>query len=500
MATPSKHPNILVLMTDQQRADAMSAHGGWVRTPNLDRLAARGCDLRQHFAQAPVCVPSRCSLFTGRYPHAHRVLENDARLAPHEVHLFKALKQAGYHLAYAGKNHLLPEAEARANFDSYEDFCDDDVSDPHRRAYLALEEESLARLESVGSYASCAYHDHPDDVTTTGVVASRGRAEIAAAPTDRPWCVTISFSDPHVPHLAPRRFADWYPVDELPLPSWSEDELNAKHPRVRVKREAQNAAVATSQDQRTYLAVYASMCSYVDEQIGTILQALEKRPDAERTLVIFTSDHGDFCWHHGLCKKDLLLYDELLHVPAIVSWPARLAARRVDALTEHVDLVPTVLDLAGLPIPFGCQGRSLVGLINGERSTYADEVHAEVCYPWMRSGHGSADAVREVSTRARVPAASYNVPGDYTKALRTRRWKYIWYGDGFEELYDLENDPHERRNVAPDPTVGEELARLRLRLMQWLAESADPRSPRNEREQLTEFSAWTSMDPALQVK
>ena len=98
MATPAVRPNLLVLMTDQQRYDAMSAHGGWVRTPVLDRMAAEGCDLRGHYAQAPVCVPSRTSLFTGRYPHAHRVLENDARLASHEVHLFKALKQAGYHL------------------------------------------------------------------------------------------------------------------------------------------------------------------------------------------------------------------------------------------------------------------------------------------------------------------------------------------------------------------------------------------------------------------
>lgn len=492
MTTPSERPNILVLMTDQQRADAMSAHGGWVRTPNLDQLAARGCDLRQHFAQAPVCVPSRSSLFTGRYPHAHRVLENDARLAPHEVHLFKVLKQAGYHLAYAGKNHLLPEAEARENFDAYAGLFDEGTADSRRRAYLALEQEALARLESVGSYASCAYHDHPDEVTTTGVVAARGRAELAAAPSDRPWCVTISFSDPHVPHLAPRRFEKSYPVDSLPLPSWDEAELESKHPRVRVKREAQNAAVATPEDQRKYLAVYAAMCSYVDEQIGTILQALKKRSDAERTLVIFTSDHGDFCWHHGLCKKDLLLYDDLLHVPAILSWPGRLPARQVDGLSEHVDLVPTLLELTGLPIPFGCQGRSLVPLINGESHARADEVHAEVCYPWMRSGCGSADALRAVRAKAGVPAASYNVPGDYTKALRTRRWKYIWYGDGFEELYDLENDPHERCNVAADPSFGEQLARLRLRLMQWLAESADPRSPGNEREQLVEFSAWKS--------
>ena len=490
MATPAVRPNLLVLMTDQQRYDAMSAHGGWVRTPVLDRMAAEGCDLRGHYAQAPVCVPSRTSLFTGRYPHAHRVLENDARLASHEVHLFKALKQAGYHLTYAGKNHLLPAVEGPANFDAWTEAEDDLNGDPRRRAYLELEQASLARLEEVGSYASSEYHDFPDGVTTTGLIAARARADLAAAPLDQSWCATVSFRDPHVPHLAPRRFAEWYPPESLPLPEWREDELAAKHPRLAVKREVQNAAAATPEDQRHYLAVYGAMCSFVDEQIGTILEVLAQRADADRTLVLFTSDHGDFCWRHGLCKKDLVLYDDLLHVPAIVRWPGYIRVGRIDALTEHVDLVPTLLDFAGVRVPIGCQGRSLGPLLLGETDTHRTVVHAEVCHPGMRSGYATAAALREARAAGVVPGAPYNVPGDYTKALRTERWKYLWYGDGFEELYDVADDPGERCNRAKDPDCADVLADLRLRLMQWVVETADPRSPRTEREQLAEYTAW----------
>ena len=482
-------------MTDQQRFDAMSCHGGWVRTPVLDRLAGDGCDLLGHFAQAPVCVPSRTSLFTGRYPHAHRVLENDARLAAHEVHLFKALKQHGYHLTYTGKNHLLPHHEALANFDGFDDPLEDPAATPERRAYRDLERASLARLQDIGSYASGEYHDFPDEVTTTGRIARQVMAQLETAPPDRPWCVVGSFGDPHVPHLAPRRFEPLYPLENLPLPAWDETQLATKPKRVRIKRSAQNAAAATEADQRRYLGIYGAMCSYVDEQIGLILDRLRARPDADRTVVVFVSDHGDFAWNQGLCKKDLLLYDDLLHVPAILHWPGRIKPRRVaDTLTEHIDVVPTLLDLAGIEVPFGCQGRSFAPLLRGETAVHRDEVHAEVCYPWMRLGFDTMEDLAAARAAARWHGPTYNVPGDYTKAVRTREWKYVWFGDGFEELYDLRADPGESTNLAGDTRHAATLGEMRLRLLQWFAQSADPRSPLTEREQLRQFDRWRHVE------
>lgn len=497
MSEPT-NPNLLFIMTDQQRFDALSGHGGWIKTPNLDGLAAAGVDLRGHFAQAPVCVPSRCTLFSGYYPHAHGVLENNVSLPGRLPHLLKILRQHDYHLTYAGKNHMLPDAELAANVDHYAPPEMMARPSPEREAYVRLEKEAYHHLCTRDSFGSGRYHDFPDEVTTSGMIAAQTLGDLGAAPVDRPWCMVTSFSDPHVPHLAPRRFAALYPEDGIPLPHWTPPPAGTKHRRIAVKRGAQGADRATSAEQRHYRAVYGAMCSYVDELIGRILAALQARPDADRTVIVFVSDHGDFCWDHGMVKKDLLLYDALLHVPAIIHWPARLAPRVVtETLTEHADMLPTLLDLLGLAVPPGCQGRSFGPLLCGETSRHRDEIHAEVCYPWMRSEHETAESYRRAWAAAQgtdhplARSASFNVPGDHTRAVRTLKWKYIWYGDGFEELYDLAEDPAEARNVAADPRYVKELSELRQRLQAWDAATPPPQSDASGwRQHQQQYDRW----------
>lgn len=442
------------MMTDQQRFDALSCHGGWIQTPNLDLLAAEGVDLLGHYAQSPVCVPSRCSLFSGRYAHAHGVLENDARLPEQEISLLEVLKREGYRVSYSGKNHLLDTSKMNGLVDRFDDFGSKPSGEGELSDYFAIAEASGRRLNTVGSYASAEFHDFPDEVTNTGRTANRALEYLQESPaTGAPWCVIASFSDPHVPHLAPRRFESLYPLDKHVLPNFAPLEHDSKHPRVKVKWEVQGSANASDYDKRFYLSVYGSMCTYVDEQIGRIVEAVRCRPDADRTIIVFVSDHGDFGWHHGMCKKDLLLYDDLLHVPAILYYPAKLPSRRVSStLSEHVDIVPTLLELAGIDSPSACHGKSLVPLLSGANEVHKESVYAEVCYPWMRSGHHSADDYRRARAKAKeeglplANSAPYNVPGDYTKCVRTKELKYIWYADGFEELYDLSKDPEEKVN------------------------------------------------------
>jgi arylsulfatase A-like enzyme len=344
-------PNLLLIVTDQQRADALSCHGGFVRTPNLDRLASSCVDLRDHFAQSPVCVPSRCTIFTGRYPQAHRCRENNTRLSAHEAHVFKILKHAGYHLGYFGKNHLLPEEQMAPNFDLYAP-CDATDATPAQRAYIEFDQAALERLGTHGVHGSALFHDFKDEDTITGRIGSAAVEYLGNAPSERPWCATVCFHDPHVPHLAPRRFSELYPEDKIQLPEPPLEGLAGRHPRFAIKRRAQGGDRSTDAEKRHYLACYASQRSFVDEQIGRILDALEARGARSNTIVLFASDHGDFGWHYGMGKKDLILCDELLRVPCIVSWPGRLAPRTVaGTFTEHADLLPTLLDLAGVPSP-----------------------------------------------------------------------------------------------------------------------------------------------------
>src|SRR5690606_3170777 len=147
-----------------------------------------------------------------------------------------------------------------------------------------------------------------------------------------------------------------------------------------------------------------------------------QRPDADRTIIVFTSDHGDFAWHQGLCKKDLLLYKDLLHVPSVISWPEYIKPAAVEnTFTEHVDWMPTLLDLMDIQIPFGCQGLSFAPLLRGETDQHRTETHAGVCYPWMHNPYDNFNSFMAAWHADRkcggplAKSAPYNVPGDYTK-------------------------------------------------------------------------------------
>ncbi|MBK1878518.1 sulfatase family protein [Pelagicoccus mobilis] len=480
MSCETRAPNLLFIMTDQQRFDALSCHNGVARTPNLDALAAQGADLRKHYSQAPVCVPSRCTIFSGRYPHSTNVLENFVRYPSGEDHLFSILKEAGYHLSYFGKNHLLEDDEFRANLNVFETFSEHS-DDSQRKAYQELEERSLQRLESIGSYASSEYHDFPDMATTSGLIATSVATAIRVAPHDRPWSITASFYDPHVPHLAPKRFEKEYPPKDIQIPINPNENLKDKAPRVALKQEAQGALRASLQEKRLYSSVYYSMCSYVDELIGDIIEELGKREDAENTIIVFLSDHGDFNWDHGLCKKDLLLYESLLHVPCIISWPGKIPPQVVDkTFTEHADIVPTLLELASIPRPPTIQGKSMVPLLEQQTASHRKSTHAEVCYPDMRNPFSTypefIDALNDAKKNGDPlgQSTSFNIPGDYTKSIRTEDWTYIWYGNGYEELYDANNDPKEERNLASEPTEETRLLcqKLRLELFDWFLHTA----------------------------
>jgi arylsulfatase len=489
-------PNVLFIMTDQQRYDAMSCHGGAAQTPALDRLAAEGMDFHRFYAQSPVCVPSRCSLFTGRYPHAHGIRENHARLERHEVHLFKALKQAGYTLGYIEKNHLL-ENEEFANFD-YVDLREQRPETGERKGFRQFARQRGQRLREMASWASAVYHDYDPEVTDPYLSRQSAVAFLEAAPTDRPFCLAVSFADPHAPHLALSKYRDVYPLDEIKVPKSPEGVLEDKAPRFKVKQRAQGAREATEEDKQRYLAVYYAMISWIDENVGAVLEALERRGLRENTIVVFTSDHGDFSFDFGMCKKDLVLLDCLLHVPFLLSWRGRIPPCAVTGtMVEQVDVLPTLLDLCGVEIPFGCQGGSLLPLIEGRTEAHKDVVYAEICPPHYRNPYLTYEAFIEAwrehhDTPGHLlyRTAPFNVPGDYCKMIHTQRWKYIWYVDGFEELYDLEHDPQEWVNLARRDGYEAQCAEMKARLLEWHALSEDPLDQMWHKRHIARYDRW----------
>jgi arylsulfatase A-like enzyme len=239
------------------------------------------------------------------------------------------------------------------------------------------------------------------------------------------------------------------------------------------------------------MAVYYSMISWVDEQIGRLLSALDELELTDETLIVFTTDHGEFCFEHGMVKKDLVLLESLLHIPLLFSYPGAFEPRVIaDTFVEQVDLMPTILDLVGAEIPFGVQGRSIAPLIRGESNRHKDAVYAEICPPWLFNPFSTFEEFEEDWNARHETHFPFNIPGEFNKAIRTRDYRYVWYASGEEELYHLPKDPWEQFNVSDHPAYRDVKDQLKLQLLEWNALTEDPLSPLTTRILHSEYPDW----------
>lgn len=483
-----ERPNILVIMTDQHRWDCIGANGNpLIRTPNLDRLAESSANFTHFFVQAPVCVPSRASFFTGRYPHSHKNRVNYTPLDRDEVLMQSRLRDAGYTTASVGKLHYHPPTvmEARrTGFDWVElhdavsplDRFSDYVAwrnthDP--QAHLGYRE--LAKDTPTGSNPfRQAIDEKYSETTWVGERTRHYIRELAA--DDKPFFLFSSFWKPHSPFEVPQPFDAMYDDVEIPLPEQMTLEQIMKLPpplRTLILRFRPPYDTDRERLQWMYRSYYGAI-SHVDREVGLILDALEAAGVADNTIVVFTSDHGDQMLEHGLMGKNCF-FEASVRVPFILHFPDRVRPGNYDDLVESVDMLPTLFDLAGLPEPYSNQGRSLVGLVSTSENTYAprEAVFSENVIPEVISGSlESFEFIKGEGIRGtRHPDA---------KMVRTRRWKYVYYPDGFGELYDLQTDPHEMANLAEDDQYEEQVEEMKDRLLHWLttADEADQIAPR----------------------
>ena len=490
-------PNLLFIMTDQQRFDTLTVNGNPnMKVPHMDTLAQSGANVQGYFTNCPVCVPSRCSLFTGRYLHSHQVRENYSLLeAGREIHLFRILKQSGYKLGYVGKNHLLDDQE-KVNFDRFTD-----EESPEEIALMKRYEEGRLQKPNSEIWRAGLVHDEPPEASRTWRTASDGIQFIEEQNSEEPFALCVSFEDPHVPHLALREYFEKYPLDEIDLlPFNGEEELEQKAHRWAIKYGAFNAQAADDEDKKRYIAIYRAMISWIDTQLGRILQTLEEKGLRNNTLIVFTADHGDFNFEHGLPKKDLVLVNSLLRVPCLFSMEGVIESKvfPLETLVEEVDVLPTILELLDIEAPVGVQGRSFAPLLRGKTTTHKEAVFAEVCPPYLYNKYKDFDTFAAANGgRGNTP---FNVPGDFTKSIRETDWRYIWYGTGEEELYDEHNDPHELVNLASDPEYTEIKQRLKIRLLEWNALTEDPLDTNIQRDLQEQYNQWTplSIQPGLQ--
>lgn len=486
--THSNRPNIIFIMADQLRWDCIGANGNrLIKTPHLDRLAANGANFTHFFVQAPVCVPSRASFFTGRYPHSHRNRVNYTPLDRREVLMQSRLRDAGYTTASVGKLHYHPSNATEARRTGF-DFVElhDAVPQLDRFSDYVLwrqlhDPQSHIPYRAIANDISAGNNPFRQAIdekySETTWVGERTRHYIRQLSTKKqPFFLFSSFWKPHAPFEVPQPFDAMYDDVDIPLPKhMTLDEIMRLPPPLRTLILRFRPAYDTDRErlQWMYRSYYGAI-SHIDREIGLILDALDQAGVADNTIVVFSSDHGDQMLEHGLMGKNCF-FEASVRVPFIIRFPGRVRPGMYDELVESVDVLPTLFEFAGLPEPYANQGRSVVGLISpaGGRYLRRRAVFSENVIPEVITGR--RDEFEFVKGKG-----IHGIRHPDAKMVRTRRWKYIYYPEGFAELYDLQSDPHEMINLAEDPQHREQIYKMKDHLLHWLttADESDQIAPR----------------------
>ena len=447
----NRGPNVLWYCADQMRGDAIGALGNpHVHTPNLDRLVREGVAFTTAYCQSPICTPSRASFLTGKYPSTIHVNTNgNAYFPPNETLVTRRLADAGYDCGLVGKLHLAGAAygrEPRVD-DGYRSFqyshaprdnwqLGHDYADWLREQGVEPSEVLTVKTNLFGDLMepSPEKDNVPAHLHQT-TWCSEKAIEFISEPREGPWLLSVNVYDPHPPYNPPWEYYRRFDPESLPGPLFRESDLEHQGTTLaKVDFQSRPRRPEEFRGKESQAAYYA-MIELVDEQLGRILDVLERTGQREDTVVIFSTDHGEALGDHGLTQKGVRFFDGLTRVPLIWSWPGQFeAGLQSDALVELTDIAPTLLELADLRIPERTQGRSLLPILTGRASP----------------GH-HRDFVRAESYD------SFNLPNHtWGTMYRDRRWKLnLYHGDGNEllagELYDLERDPHEFTSLWDDP-------------------------------------------------
>jgi len=452
-------PNILFIMADQFRADALGCVGGWAQTPNLDRLAARGTLFVNAVTSSPVCIPARVSQATGRYPHNTHVWANCHYALPSSAATWmQTIRARGYRTCVVGKTHLHPhDGDLRDREDLMHAYGLDDVNEiggPRASArcgsYMTDEWERAGlwaayREDYAERFAVKPHMVRPSPLGLENyydVYVGRKTTEyIASYDRQEPWFCWASFGGPHEPWDAPEPYATMYEADDMPPPI-PRSQGGPNRPRGVLDEQLGRPSVTDRGDIASLRANYAGNVTLIDDQIGRILAAVEQRQELENTVIVFTSDHGEMNGDHGLLYKSNFL-DSAVRVPLVVALPETFsgsgAGTQYSGPVEWFDVGPTLVEAAGGHL---------------EHQQFAASLLPVIANP---SGRHREDALSEIFGEMMMMTADWKI------ALNAEGQAYL--------LFDLLNDPAEQNNLAGASEATEVETRLRLRVLERLAGS-----------------------------
>ncbi|MBD3306851.1 sulfatase-like hydrolase/transferase [candidate division KSB3 bacterium] len=462
----TQRPNILWYCTDQQRYDTIHALGNQhIHTPHLDEQVEAGVAFTNAYTQCPICTPSRATFLTGRYPATHHVHRNGVEYFPdHEVLVTRLLAEAGYDCGLIGKLHLSRAEhflEKRPANDGYRFYKwshhpNPDYPEGHDYADWLEQEKGVNAVELYSKLSGSVGAGVPTELHQT-TWCSEMAIQFIQEEREGPWMLSINPFDPHPPFDPPQEYLDRYNAEEMPYPLFEESDMERQKAFREIDQQTKDAVnpytttggrdttrevprgdmgsvPPDDYDARLVKACYYAMVELIDDQFGRIIDALRATNQLENTIIIFTSDHGELLGDHGLIYKGCRFFESLVHVPLIMSWQAKgLKGVRSDALVELVDLAPTLLEAAGLEIPYYMQGKSLLPLLTGEQDLSYHKPHVISEY------HGAIGG-------AQMPDQTHGI------MYFDGRYKIVIYqGHSVGELYDLQEDPGEFQNLWDRP-------------------------------------------------
>jgi len=432
-------PNVLVIYPDEHRFDCLGAYGNEeIRTPHIDRLAENGVLFRESHCTYPICTPSRYSLLSGLYVHEHRGWTNESTLSPAIDTFPRLLGRAGYHTKAVGKMHFTP-TYLDVGFEEMvlAEQCGDGRWDDDYHRHL-MEHGLVDGIDLIDQTEEFRDHATEEYVVNHGAVVSSLPEEHhsttwigdRAVETLEQWgasgnLLMVGFIQPHHPFNPPPSWAQMYDPEGVSiLPGWTAE----------CPREAQAYRDLTAERMKRITAYYYAMISHIDHEVGRMCEVLQNKGIYDNTMIVFTSDHGDYMGFHHMLRKVGYVYDTLLKVPLIIKYPGSCRKGMVcDELVSSIDLAPTILRQAGCEIPDRMKGLDLAAMCKGRDYVFAER------------GHGNQRVIRSRDRKLIVSA---------TPHLKS-------------QFFDLESDPYEFNNLFEAPERQEEIARYKSILTSW---------------------------------
>ncbi len=435
--TPSGKHNVLLISIDDLN-NMLGCYGhGQVKSPNIDRIAARGIKFDRAYSQYPLCNPSRASFLSGLRPETTGIFDlqtSPRHKLPNAVFLPQLFRGHGYFTARVGK----------IFHDGRDDAASWDVSDEGKSQDTQELAAARRRYERTSDQRSPEWTalDGPDESTGDGIVAGRV-AELMerSVKEGKPFFLAAGFRKPHLPWTAPRKYFDLYPPDKIVLPS---EPAMREIPELALMTELTGSPPPRSRSEA--VAAYQACVSFMDAQAGVLLRTMDRLRLWENTVIVVFSDHGFHLGDHGGLWAKLTLFEQSARVPLVIAAPNLSGDKASGRTVELLDIYPTLAELCGLPRPEALEGRSLVPLLKQPRAAWEKPAYTMVHHK--------------------------NILG---KSVRTERWRYTEWGEGKEgvELYDHTSDPHEFSNFASNPRYAGVVTKMK-RLLRLNGKSTVP--------------------------